>query len=290
MATPTAVRAGLFVVAFGLVYGQTDDKSLTFDAATIKPASVPALGGGDGKTITTKTGREKASGGPGTTDPDRIHFPNVTLKSLLTTAYDVKESQIVGPNWLDTERFAVEATMPQGTTKEQFQVMLQNLLTERFKMTIRRESRELPTWTLTVSKNGLRMNGSAPVTVKGAGGAPLSELQPIIKASVMMGPPPGSLRWTGWQASMGDLAKNLADELRVPVTDATGLEGKYNFTLNFSRVALNPQGTGGASAADGEPLPDIFAALQSVGLKLDKTKAPLPVIVIDHAEKKPSEN
>jgi uncharacterized protein (TIGR03435 family) len=280
----------LFIVAFGLVYGQTADKSLTFDAATVKQVSVPMLGGGDGKTRITKTGREKPSGGPGTGDPGRIHYPSVTLQNLLTIAYDVKDSQIVGPSWLDTERFAVEATMSKDTTREQFRVMLQNLLTERFKMTIRRESRELPIYRLTIARNGPKMNGSAPVTVKSAGGTPLSELQPIVKATVMQGPPPGSLRWTGWQASMGDLTKNLTDELRVPVTDATGLEGKFNFTLNFSRAELKPQGAGGAPTSDAEPLPDVFAALQSIGLKLNKTKAALPVIVIDHAEKKPSEN
>jgi uncharacterized protein (TIGR03435 family) len=76
----------------------------------------------------------------------------------------------------------------------------------------------------------------------------------------------------------------------VPVTDATELGGKYNFTLNFSRGELKPQAPGEASAPDAEPLPDIFAALQSIGLKLDKTKELLPVIVIDHAEKKPAEN
>ena len=288
--TPTAISIALLLVAFGLAYGQTAGNSLTFDAATVKQASLPIVGGGDGKTITTKTGRAKSSGGPGTTDPGRIHYPGVTLKNLLTIAYDVKDSQITGPSWLDSERFAVEATMPKETTQAQFQVMLQNLLTERFKMTIRRESKELSAWTLTVAKNGPKMNGSAPVTVKGAAGTPLSELQPIVKATVMRGPPPGSLRWTGWRASMRDLAKNLTDELHVPVTDATGLDGNYNFTLNFSRVELKSQVAGGASGADTEPLPDIFAALQSIGLKLDKAKATLPVIVVDHAEKKPAEN
>jgi len=111
------------------------------------------------------------------------------------------------------------------TGKEQFRVMLRNLLTERFKMTTRRESKELPTWTLTIAKKGLRMNGSSPVTVRGAGGVPLSEFLPIVRSNVMHGPPPGTLRWTGWQASMGDLAEDLTDELHVPVTNATGLEG-----------------------------------------------------------------
>jgi hypothetical protein len=121
------VRAGLFIIALGLACGQTDHQTLTFDAATVRPVTTPMLGGGDGKTRTSKTGREKPGGGPGSTDPGRIHYPSVTLKNLLTTAYDVKDSQVLGPDWLDTERFAVEATMPKETTKEQFHVMLQNL-------------------------------------------------------------------------------------------------------------------------------------------------------------------
>ena len=94
------------------------------------------------------------TGGPGSNDPGRIHYPYMSLKNILMNAYDVKNFQIVGPGWLDTERFDITATMPPATTKEQFRVMLQNLLAERFKMTVHRETKELPMYSLVVAKGG----------------------------------------------------------------------------------------------------------------------------------------
>jgi uncharacterized protein (TIGR03435 family) len=85
-----------------------------------------------------------------------------TLKNLLMNAYDVKNYQITGPSWLDTERFDINATMPPDTTKEQFRVMLQNLLAERFKLTIHWETKELPVYSLVVNKGGPKLNESEP--------------------------------------------------------------------------------------------------------------------------------
>lgn len=279
------------MLAFCMLHGQNAVSPPSFDAASVKPAPALAVAGGDQKTTATKTGRDsiKPSGGPGTNDPGRIHYPSSTLKDLLATAYDVKDSQITGPGWLDTDRFAVEATMPSETTKNQFRLMLQNLLVDRFKMTIHREIRELPSYALRVARNGPKMNGSVPVTVKGSDGVPLSELHTIVHASIMLAPPHLGFRWIASQATMEDLAKNLTDELHFPVTDATTLKGKYNFTLNFSRETLRA-----APPAEGEPeaesLPDIFSALQSIGLRLEQTKERLVVIVVDRAEKTPIGN
>jgi len=78
-------------------------------------------------------------------------------------AYDVKSLQIQGPAWLDTQRFDLNATMPPETTKEQFRSMLQNLLAERFKLTIHRETKELPMYSLAVARNGPKMKESEPV-------------------------------------------------------------------------------------------------------------------------------
>ena len=85
----------------------------------------------------------------------------MTLKNLLTTAYDVKNFQISGPGWLDTERFEINAVMPPETTKEQFKVMLRNLLAERFTLTIHRETKELLTYALLVNKGGPKVEGIA---------------------------------------------------------------------------------------------------------------------------------
>src|SRR6266545_4405126 len=139
------MRTTLVAIICFIAGGQTPDKSLTFEVATVKPA-VPPTPNGRGMVFF-----RGPSGGPGTKDPGRIDYPNMSLKNLLMNAYDVKNFQITGPSWLDTERFDITATLPPQTTKEQFHVMLQNLLAERFKLAVHRETKELPSYTLTVA-------------------------------------------------------------------------------------------------------------------------------------------
>jgi uncharacterized protein (TIGR03435 family) len=161
------LRIGLAMVTGCLAYGQTADKSLTFDAASVKPAAPPTP---DGRGMIMMAG---PTGGPGTKDPGRIHYPYMSLKNILMNAYDVKNFQIVGPGWLDTERFDITATMPPDTTKEQFRAMLQNLLAERFKMTVHRETKELPMYSLVVAKGGPKMKEAAELPApKDEGDAP----------------------------------------------------------------------------------------------------------------------
>ncbi len=277
-------RATACLFAALTLYGQTTNSPLAFGAASVRRADAPAVGGVE-KTVRTKTGRETAGGGPDTSDPGRVHYPRVTLRALLMNAYDVRENQISGPAWLDTEWYSIEATMPPATTKEQFGLMLRNLLQDRFKMTSHPENRDLPVFSLTVGRNGPKMNGSEPVTIKGPGGVPLSETKPIVHATVVK-PPSFTYRWTARQATMDGLAKDLADEMHGRVTNLTELKEKYNFTLNFSRQTLAAQPTG-----DSDPgPPDVFAALQSIGLKLEGKKGLVNVIVIDRIEKVPTEN
>src|SRR5262249_43578974 len=91
---------------------------------------------------------------PGTSDPGRISYSNITLRRVLLSAYEVKSYQISGPDWLDTARFDITAKLPAATTKEQFQAMMRNLLETRFRMKVHRESRDLPIYALLISKNG----------------------------------------------------------------------------------------------------------------------------------------
>jgi len=131
-----AVIGALFSVC--LVQGQPVDRALTFEVASIKEAKPPTP---DGSGRIFMSG---PSGGPGSKDPGRIRYPFTTLRNLLMIAYDVKTFQITGPATLDSERFEINATMPPTTTMEQFRVMLQNLLAERFKLAVHRETKELP--------------------------------------------------------------------------------------------------------------------------------------------------
>ena len=122
----------------------------SFDAASLKPAGprVPGPGGG-------------LTGGPGTADPGRISGGRVPLGLLLGVAYGVNNDQISGPDWLydfsDSHVFAITATMPSDTTKEQYQLMLQNLLKERFHLTLHHESRDFPGYDLVLSGGATKL-------------------------------------------------------------------------------------------------------------------------------------
>jgi uncharacterized protein (TIGR03435 family) len=319
------VFTGLVLFAAALVYGQTADKALTFDAASIKPASLPAP---DGRGRVMVGG---PTGGPGTGDPGRVRYPFISLKNLLMNAYDVKSFQIQGPSWLDSERFDLNATMPPETTREQFRAMLQNLLAERFQLTLHRESRELPMYSLVVAKNGPKMKESEPVSSpnEDAGAAPSSPFPeqpkmgpdgfPVLapsggRAGLFLMMMPGRARLVGRQQTMQDLASRLGTQLSRPVSDVTGLTAKYDFTLTFSPEGMNApvgsMGAGGVMVAAAPPAPaeagaggsqaslpeadtppDLFRAVKDqLGLTLESKKGPVEMIVIDHIEKTPTGN
>ena len=123
-----------------------------FEVATVK-ADPPSA---DGRI------RVMVRGGPGTNDPGRIEYQGMTLKDLLSIAYAVKNFQVLGPAWLDTERFNVEAKIPQGTTKPQFNVMLQNLLADRFGLKVHWVNKDIDMYALLVAKSGSKLKPAAP--------------------------------------------------------------------------------------------------------------------------------
>ena len=291
------MRLSLLLFAAAAAYGQQ------FDVASIKPAAEPTSPG---------MMRIGMNGGPGSPDPGRIHYENVSLKMLVTKAYGVQDYQISGPDWLNSERFDIEAKLPYAATKEQFQTMLQNLLIERFKMAIHRDKKELPTYVLVVAKNGSKLKPSAVDPAAPVPGPPTGRMVmgkdgfPDMRAgghgvtmAVVMG---RGAKMAASQASMQELAERLADQLGRPVVDQTGLTGKYEFELYFSMEGLEmPPPPPGARMApppgaveapsDGESRPTLQTAVQEqLGLRLESRRAPLDLIVVDHIEKAPTEN
>lgn len=278
-------------------------QSPSFEVATVKPAEMPGPGRGGV--------RFGPSGGPGTSDPGRIHYVLMTLRDLLRFAYNVKPYQISGPDWLDGQRFDVTATMPPDTSKERFRFMLQNLLAERFKMAIHHDTKELPMYSLVVAKGGPKMKESTD-----APAPPLDSTNPPPPGSPPLATRSGLLtmfltghdRTIAHQQTMQDVANWLSVEVGRPVTDNTGLTAKYDFTVTYSReglearrlpmagmpvtVALPPPGAAPAPApASDSDAANLFQALQSqLGLRLEAKKGPVDVIVVDHAEKTPTEN
>ncbi len=326
-----AIRlAGIVLIslACGTAYAQTPNGEPSFDVATIKPAAPP-----NGGPIRIGIG-----GGPGTKDPGRFTCYFCNLSMLMTQAYDVAAYQLTIPTALNEGRFEVTAKVPEGATKEQFRLMLQNLLAERFKMTVHREKKEAQVYELTVAKGGPKMQESEPEpepakdldTKAGDAPPPPPPPPPGVRDPHEMGKDGfpvmpkarpgrpimfmgmGRARMQATAESMEDLAKMLGNQVGKPVTDATGLKGKYDFTLTWDGardifgfgggLPIAPPPPGGsavsgsaatplAGASETEAQPTIFAAVQSqLGLKLEQKKGQVDVIVVDHAEKVPTEN
>jgi uncharacterized protein (TIGR03435 family) len=226
--------------------------------------------------------RRGVTGGPETSDPEWITY-HLLMQGLLREAYGVDFDRISGPDWFATDRFAIEAKVPPGATKEQVQIMLQNLLVARFGLAFHWTSQDFPYYELTIAKGGPKFKESAgPRAGEPVGG--MSE--GIMRETLRDCPMPELVFELG--ARLGTITgPNTYEPGRI--VDHTGLTGKYDFTLEY---ALGPGYVlGGALTADPGAGPSLFEALeQQAGLKLEETKAQLQVLVIDRANRIPEDN
>jgi len=213
----------------------------SFEVATIKPGSPETHG-----TMTSA-------------QPGKLVMKNINLREAVKIAYRLNEPELFGgPKWVDSEHYDIDGRAESRVPRDQIMLMLQSLLAERFKLKVHRETRELPVYALTIAKGGPKMPRAAE-------GDPANG-----RTSV------GSRNITAKGEPIDALARTLADLLMQPILDRTGLEGLYNFKLDFAPI--NPD--------DDTPAPSIFTAIQEqLGLKLEATKAPVEVVVIDSAEK-----
>lgn len=241
-----------------------------FEVASIKSAPAPT------------DGRMRVSLGG---DPGRINYTNVNLKLVLPKAFEVKNYQVTGPSWLDTERYDITATFPANTPKDQVSRMLQNLLVERFGLKFHREKKDLPVYALEVGKNGPKLH-------KAEQGGPGGDKPMMIMR-------PG--RMEAKKMSMSGFVEMLSNLVDRPVIDMTGLTGFYDVTLDIPMEEMSamhggmmrsmgpPPGDAGPSP-EGASAPSIFSSIQQLGLKLEPRKAPLDLVVIDSGDKVPTEN
>jgi uncharacterized protein (TIGR03435 family) len=247
----------------------------SFDVASVKPSL-------------TTGGRFSLSGGPGTPDPGRIVYSNVPLRIVLLSAYEVRNYQLLGPEWLNTLRYDITARVPQGASRDEFQAMLRHLLESRFRLALHRESKEMPVYALLVAKRGPKLKPvDAPsadeqiATAHGEGPDGFPKLS-MPSSGIVIETKNGAARVTANASPMSKFADFLSTRTGRPVLDQTGLSGNYSFVLYFT-----PEG---AQAADNAE-PDLIGALEpQLGLRLEPRRAPVELLVIDHAEKTPTEN
>jgi uncharacterized protein (TIGR03435 family) len=254
--------------------------------AAVSPAVAPLA-------FEVSTVRQNKSGGPGSSSnmrDGRFTASNTTLKNVLQyQAYGVPESRILGgPPWIGSQRFDIEAktdsttldrirTLAHDQRRIETRAMFQQLLADRFKLAAHWETRDLPVYALVVQKKG-------------------PSLHPAEQPEGHSGTSSNDGRFTAQGLTLTQLADALTQELsrelgRV-VIDKTGIPGRYDFALNWTpdtgALAIN-NGTD-ASTPQPDTGPSIFTAIQEqLGLKLESSRGPVQVLVIDHAEM-PTEN
>lgn len=246
----------------------------------------------------SQTARGRMRGGPGTDDPGQITLTNVTLFNVILRAYDVKAFQLSAPDWLSSQKYDILAKVPQGTSKEQGNRMLQTLLADRFHLVLHRETKDLPGFELVQSRSGAKLK---PSPDSGAPDLPPPSAPPKTDGD---GYPqldgPGLLLMEGVRGRavvvfltakaqpLSALVELLSREFRMPILDKTGLAGKFDFKLEF---APQPPGALPPEVAEESAAPNLTTAVQQqLGLRLNSSKVPTGVLIVNRADKVPTEN
>jgi uncharacterized protein (TIGR03435 family) len=231
------VALSLICIAPGGTFGQTVQSAppAEFEVASIKP-SQPSLDAG------------------ARVDPALMHFTNLSLSNYIGMAFSLKSFQLSGPDWIDREKFDIDAKIPAGQ-QDQFPAMMERLLEQRFQLKVHRETRILPVYVLVAASGGLKIHPN-----EHAAG-------------------PSSTKWGPGRLEAHDLPLSslLGQFEDRPVVDATGIAGTFDFTLKWSE--------------DANQGPSLRDALQEqLGLKLEPRKQPFEIVVVDSIARKPSEN
>jgi len=246
--------AGFVSICAAVALSQSSVDLTHFDAASVKASPAGSTGGGF------------------IPSPGRLTIRNSTLMTLIANAYRLASFQVAsGPAWLDSDRFDIVAKADGKATTLQMLPMLQALLAERFQLRVHREIREIPGFWLVVAKKGPKFK-PAP------GGDGSSQGFNVEQGKLM-----------GYKVSMESLAVHLGLLLHVPLTDNTGLKGEFDLKLEWGPDQYALTAPEAVAPEELEKLPLQNALEEQLGLKLQVHSVPLPVLVVDHAER-PSAN
>jgi uncharacterized protein (TIGR03435 family) len=258
------ITVGLLYPPRGRAQSQTATTPLPkFEVASVKPSH--------GTSDELGIYRQLAAGGV-KVDPAQARFTFVALKDLISLAYRVKSFQISAPEWMGTARYDIIAKIPAGLPTGLVPEMLQSLLEDRFKLTSHRASKDFDLYVLSAEEGGLKIPQKP------------TDYKPTPKSAAVM-------------ETMESLANALSRAMGRPVLDQTGLHGEYMVPRDFMSL-VTKRFAGQRLSATAEPeiameIPsaaEIRRSLQALGLSLDPSKQALPLLVIDHAEKTPTEN
>jgi len=299
MACTVAVcAAAAAILAAGTLVHAQSQQGPVFEVASVKPSNPNA--GGDGKS-------KGGGGGPrNRLDHGRLTYTG-TLFDLVAKAYGLNGCVLLGektscallsggPAWLTKDMFDIQAKTPEGSPDytfpdflegqtPQLQLMLQSLLADRFNLKVHKETKQLPVYVLTVAKNGPKLKTGAGETIQRKDG---SVVKNRTLGITFAREPNGDYSQTRMQMivrnrSLRELVNTLSNLTDRPLLNRTGLNGEFDFTIEYERDPDLPGLSGSVS-------PSMFRAFEEqLGLKFESARAAVDVLVIDHADK-PSEN
>lgn len=296
------LKLAVFSPAFlASVFAQTAG-NIGFEVASIK-TNAPQTG--------FHFAADAVSGGPGTADPSIFRCSKCSLATLIIKAYNLQPYQFPARASLTDNTYDILAKIPPGASGEEFSVMLQNLLKDRFVLAWHFDEKQMKGYHLVVGKNGPKLKESTDAALPPAPDQHRFEHAESHSHSglVVFGT---SATYRAADQTTTDLARILSDQIGLPVDDQTGLTGKYDISLRWSGTNAAHAGShsdsafsggaghGGHDGAGGAPSgsaadssgPTLFDAVQQqLGLRLvPAEQAPARVFVVDRVAQRPTEN
>jgi uncharacterized protein (TIGR03435 family) len=248
---PSGMRALVSMVLVCGAWAQ-GGPPLAFEAASVK---INNSGGGDSHSSTR---------------PANVRLTNLPLRAIIAQAYEVKDYQLTGPEWLASSRYDVVAKAALDTPDKDIPAMLRTLLIERFKLQTHRETRDLPVYALVPARNGFKLKPVEP-------GSSSRDTSHTAMGGVL----------TATKTNMDRLAQWLSRFTDRPVVDMTGIPGVFDFTLQYSLERENSK----AEPNEAAKYPIVPLAIEEqLGLRLEKRTSTVEMLAIDRAEKVPIEN
>jgi len=284
----------LVMIATSAGFGQAAPARPEFEVASIRPSAQASEGG------SVQVGLH--------IDGAMIRINYLNLKDYIAMAYNLKLYQVTAPDWVgsDAERFDISAKLPEGAKRDDVGKMLQALLEDRFHLKVHLDTKEFPVYALMVAKSGSKLKDSAPDQLDTPGTINVGASGGRGGVSVNLGNGASfgfaNNQLEAKKLTMTSFTDTLSRFMDRPVVDMTDLSGHYDFVLKLTDEDYHAMLIRSALAA-GVNLPpealrvldnasdgSLISGLEGLGLKLERRKEPLPVLVVDHMEKAPTSN
>lgn len=301
-------RLSLIVMVLAACFSgkaQTSTDLPSFEAASVKVSPPPDR---------TKPPAFGCRGGPETADPGLYTCDHATLQGLIIQAFGLNPLQLPYVASGDHTSYDIAAKLAPGATKQQFQMMLQRLLVERFKLAYHYQMKQTQVYDLVAAKNGLKLKPSSTGSSPANANTPPEQGARTVQRDEYGFPSPatdyrgsymqsrsGVTQWIGRGVTLDRIARMLANRIGKPVTNGTAVNGEFDFTVNFSSASVPGSGTpdppragklaGTPDGLSGDEFPSLFAVLEKqLGLRLLPKEGSIDLFVIDRAEVKPADN